>query len=195
MYPTNYPNPYPPPEYVICYADPRCENLNERLIQVENACFNKQLQTYAQEEAFSSVIRCANSLLVPGKNGHHHVLLDIGLEMVMHVLVDPIFEQDNYYIIYMKGISSPLVISEKNFNRPSVLLHEVVQASGCQIGLYKSERHAGELLCNALLSIAKEWKVPFYSGWNNDSGEWRYYRINGSTHNTLSRDMAKASED
>lgn len=195
MNPPNYPNQYQPPGCIVYYSDPRCEHLIERVTQLENAWFNKQLQTYVQEEAFSSVIQCTNSLVVPGKNGHLHVLLDVGIELVLHILVDPIYELDNYYAIYMKGISSPLVISEKDFNRPSVLLRAVGRASGCQVRLYKSERHTGTLLCNALLPLAKAWRLSFYGGWKDNGGEWSYNRINGSTHDILSRDMTRASQD
>lgn len=118
MNPPNHPNQYQPPGYVVYYADPRCDDLNTRLVQMEHAYRNKEYQAYVQEEAFSSVINYTNSLVVPGKNGHRHVLLDVGIEQVLHIRVDPIYELDNYYAIYMKGISSPLVISEKDFNNP-----------------------------------------------------------------------------
>lgn len=189
-YPPNNNQPYSQP----ILLDPRFDLIIQHLSQLEQHQLNKKEQVALAEEAYSEITENAHQLWVADKRGIMHVLLEINFDHVYYVTHDFMYNRGAFYAIAIHNVPGYLVISEKDFYRPSQLLNAIAKASGKKLRLYKSERQTSELLRQHVSSIATELHIPFYLGWQPVGDSWKFEIVNSSTHGMLSHNPAIPSE-
>lgn len=180
QYPPGYGAPYgqPIPDPTINILIPYLQNLQQLTLMVAK----KVEQENHPEQAYSEVIECSNQLWVPDKRGIMHILLDVGFDYVYYIWHDDLYGKEAFFVIGIHNVPDHIIISEKDFYRPSLLLNAIARASGKKLRLYKSERQTSELVRQHISSKAKEFYVPFHLGWYQSLNGWQFEMINGSTH-------------
>ncbi len=145
----------------------------------------KEQSVIEREEAFSRIEETAQGLCVNGKTNFPHVVCPVHIDMIFRIKMDPLYQLENYYIIYFTNIDKPLILSLKDINNPDTLCDAVSATTGHQVKRFGGERKVGRLLRNYINSRAKEISVPFYAGWKNADGIWTFIMLNGSTHGRI----------
>lgn len=180
QYPPGYGYPYgqPVPDPTIPMLVQQLQQMNQLLAMPTK----KNEREYIHEEAYSEVIQMSNQLWVPDKRGNMRILLDVGFDHVYYIKHDELYCKEDYFAIAIHNVPDYVIISEKDFYKPSILLNAIARASGKRLRLYKSERQTSELLRQHISSRAEELFAPFYLGWHQYSKGWKFEMLDKSTH-------------
>ena len=69
----------------------------------------KEQSVIEKEEAFSRIEETAQGLCVNGKTNFPHVICPVHIDMIFRIKMDPLYQLENYYIIYFTNIDNPLM--------------------------------------------------------------------------------------
>ena len=128
QYPPGYGYPYgqPVPDPTIPMLVQQLQQMNQLLAMPTK----KNEREYIHEEVYSEVIQMSNQLWVPDKRGNMRILLDVGFDHVYYIKHDELYCKEDYFAIAIHNVPDYVIISEKDFYKPSILLNAIARASG-----------------------------------------------------------------
>lgn len=145
----------------------------------------KEQEKYRAEEAYSQIIENPDGLITFDKSGYpHRVIGETRLEYAFRIRADARYCQPDVYVIQFVN-ARPLVIAEKEFQKPELLVNQLSSAVGKPVARLRSTRKIGQLLQNFFSAAAKELYVPFYSGWKQIGDRWDFCLFGSSTHGQI----------
>lgn len=151
---------------------------------VESSQLLKEKENYGAEEAYSQIIQNPNGLTVFDKLGYPHIVVEARLEYAFRIRADGRYCQPDVYVIQFVN-ARPLVIAEKEFQKPELLVNKLSSAVGKPVARLRSTRKIGQLLQNFFSAAAKELYIPFYSGWKQVDDRWHFCLLGSSTHGQI----------
>lgn len=193
---TNGSDPYTQSAMLVNAIVARQDMTNQQLAGIQNHLVNlyaqagaaqvlKEQEKYKAEEAYSQIVQNPDGLITFDKSGYpHKVMGGTRLEYAFRICADSRYRQPDVYVIQFAN-SSPLVISEKEFQKPELLVNKLSSAVGKPVARLRSTRKIGQLLQNFFSAAAKELYIPFYSGWKQVDDRWHFCLLGSSTHGQI----------
>lgn len=143
---------------------------------------NQQLAIlHNKEVAYSSVVEHGGGLAVPGQTGTLKQLYKTGVAEVIYIIVDPLFQQENFYMVRANNgktfcFPESFMINDRKFLGGMALL------LGKPANIYTTGKKVAELVREYLIARARTVAHPYYSGWDIQDNNWFFRLRDNSTH-------------